>query len=137
LRIVVLSVAGCAYVDGVAGRDETAKGLALPWTAAVMLVALVVFVSVLGALTIDDACHNTPPPVAVPEPGTDRAAYCDGVQALPAWLALVAGPALLASLALVALRRHPWWAVSAALAIVVLVVANASLAHSLEFAYTI
>jgi hypothetical protein len=130
-------MSSAAYLGSVASESETARTLPLPWSAAVMLVGLVVFVSALCALAVDDACHHTPPPVDVPEPGTDRAAYCDALGAVPAWTALVAGPAMLASLALVALRRHPRWAVGAALTVTVLVVVNASIAHSLSFAYTI
>ncbi len=122
-------------VAAVVAKSKVAQPLS--WPAVLGLLALVVLACALCAVGVDDACHHTPPPVDVPSPGTDRAAYCDALASVHPWLALVAGPAVLAALALVALRRSPRWAMSAALALVVLAVVNASVAHSLGYVHTI
>ena len=109
----------------------------LSWPAGLAVLVVVVLVAVLSAVLVDDACRHPPPPVDVPEPGTDRAAYCDALAAWHPWLLLIGAPALVAALALVALRRVPRWAVGVALAVAVLACVNASVVMSLEFAYTI
>lgn len=110
---------------------------ALWWPVGLAVLVVLVFVAVLCAAMVDDACHHTPPPVDVPEPGTDRAAYCDALAASHPWLLLIAAPTLLAALALVALRRAPLWAVGGALAVAGLACVNVSVAMNLAFRYTI
>src|SRR3954447_237547 len=63
---------------------------------------VLVFAAVM-AVIVRSACLNPGPPVALPEPGTPRAGYCETVRASTLWLLLVGVPVVLPAVA----RRVP------------------------------
>src|SRR4051794_37586475 len=91
------------------------------------------------AVIVRSACLNPGPPVALPEPGTARAGYCETVRAGTLWLLLVGLPVVVAAVAcsVPPIRRRPvlGWVVVGVIATALWV--NAMYVGTLDFAYTI
>ncbi len=109
----------------------------LTWRAIVAITACTAFVAVVCALAAHHGCTDPGPPVRHPDPGTPRADYCGAIDdgASPALIVLAAVG--IVALAGIALRRRPWWAALIAGLVLLAVAADAVLASSLTFAYTI
>jgi hypothetical protein len=91
------------------------------------------------AVVVRSACLDPGPPVALPEPGTPRAGYCDTVRAGTLWLLLVGVPVVLAAVAcsVPPIRRRPvlGWVVVGVIGTALW--ANAAYIGTLDFAYTV
>jgi hypothetical protein len=109
--------------------------LGLPGLLGVLV--LTALVAALGAAYVHHACFDPGPPVSRPDPGTSRGEYCSAIAPYRPWTSLIVAPVLVvAGVWLVSRRRAAVvWAFAVLLGTVLLV--NAGVANSLEFALTI
>jgi hypothetical protein len=109
----------------------------LPWSALLALALLVGCVGVLCAAVVHSGCVNPGPPVSRPDPGTPRAGYCETMDDATLRAALVVVATALVVFAGVVARRRPLWPLLATALVILALLANAVVAKSLTFAYTI
>jgi hypothetical protein len=98
---------------------------------------LVACIGVLCAAVVHSGCVNPGPPVSRPDPGTPRAGYCETMDDATVRAALVVLATALVAVAAAVSRRRPWWTLGAAALAAVALLADAIVATSLTFAYTI
>ena len=109
----------------------------LPWSALLALALLVGCVGVLCAAVVHSGCVNPGPPVNRPDPGTPRAGYCGTMDDPTLRAALVVLATVVVVVAAAVARRRPWWTLGVAALVTLGLIANAIVASSLTFAYTI
>ena len=109
----------------------------LAWSALLALALLVGCVGVLCAAVVHSGCVNPGPPVSHPDAGTPRAGYCGTMDGRTLRAAVVVLAVVLVGLTGVAARRRPLWPLLATALVILALLADAVVATSLTFAYTI
>jgi predicted small integral membrane protein len=122
---------------GRAGAGAARHRTRLWWGWALAPIAFAGCVAVICAVAAHHDCMEPGPPVSRPEPGTPRAGYCGTVDDRAVRAVIVFAGVAVVALAAVALRRRPLWAVIVTALVVLTLMANAIVASSLTFAYTI
>jgi hypothetical protein len=125
---------GRRKVHDVVGRLATRKAQIAGVLVAVGVVAVC---AAICAAVVHAACFHPPPPVTRPEPGTPRGEYCRAVLPWKPWVSFTLGPVALMAVGGSLGRRRAWVLAMMTLLICGVLIANASVADSLEFAYTI
>lgn len=117
-------------VDRLATREAQIAGV-------LVAVGVVAVCAAICAAVVHAACFHPPPPVTRPEPGTPRGEYCEAVVRWKPWVSLTLGPVALMVVAGSLGRRRAWVLAIMALVICGVLIANATVVDSLEFAHTI
>jgi len=98
------------------------------------LTGLVALVALATAFAVHQACFHPPVPFERPDPGTERAGYCEALQATDPWISLTVLPSLAMLAGGLLLRRRPRVAMALAALICAALVANALVANDLDYA---
>jgi hypothetical protein len=106
------------------------------WTASLVGTATVALTATIGAVTVDQDCHEATP-FEPPAAGTARAGYCDAIDPTHPWFSLLVLPILVMLFAALLLNRRKWLVYSLAVVLSVALVANAIIVSGLQYQYDI